>query len=98
MHHDAPQAIVDHRRGGVLEITWPDGRVQRLRHGLLRARCRCAACERQRRQGLGDAPADASVRLTHLAPVGAQGLNLQFSDGHDRGIYPWAYLRQLGGL
>jgi len=98
MNHDAPQAIIDHRLAGVLEIAWSDGQVHRLRHTLLRARCRCAACEQRRRQGLGDAPADASLRLVHLEPVGAQGLNLRFSDGHDRGLYPWAYLRQLGAL
>ena len=28
--------------------------------------------------------------------IGDKGLNLVFSDGHGRGIYPWAYLRELG--
>jgi prepilin-type processing-associated H-X9-DG protein len=27
--------------------------------------------------------------------VGSYGVNIAFSDGHDRGIYPWSYLAQL---
>ena len=91
-----PTAITDHQTSGVLEITWSDGQASRLAHGLLRERCRCAACELQRRRGAGVAPADSSLRIVRIAPVGEQALNLAFSDGHDRGIYPFAYLRQLG--
>ncbi|WP_413247280.1 gamma-butyrobetaine hydroxylase-like domain-containing protein [Pseudomonas sp. Marseille-P8916] len=36
------------------------------------------------------------VRLERIAPHG-YGVQLVFSDGHDKGIYPWAYLRELGG-
>lgn len=98
MNPDLPEAITDHRRDGVLEIRWADGQVSRLGHALLRTRCRCAACEQQRRQGTGLPVADAQVRLVQIDAVGMQGLNLQFSDGHGRGIYPWAYLRQLTRL
>ena len=27
--------------------------------------------------------------------VGSYAINIAFSDGHDRGIYPWAYLREI---
>ncbi len=91
-----PTAITDHAAGGVLEIAWSDGSTSRLRHATLRDHCRCAACEQQRRRGPGVAPADDGLRLARIALVGEQGLNLAFSDGHDRGIYPWTYLRQLG--
>jgi DUF971 family protein len=90
-----PVAITDHRTSGVLEIAWDDGRSSRLPHGLLRARCRCAACQQQYR-ALGDhPPASALVRLAAIRPVGDQGLNLVFDDGHGRGIYPWSYLLEL---
>ncbi len=91
-----PTDITDHRHSGVLEITWTDGKSSRLGHALLREQCRCAACEQQRRQGQGNPPASPGLRLETIEPVGEHGLNLGFSDGHDRGIYPWAYLRQLG--
>lgn len=94
----APVELIDHRSSGVLEVLWPDATRSRLSHALLRDHCRCAACEQQRRHGQRAAPADAALRLTRLEPVGRLGLRMAFSDGHDRGIYPWAYLRQLGEL
>jgi DUF971 family protein len=88
-----PQAITDHAASGVLELRWPDGRQARLPHATLRAACRCAACEQQRRHGTPPAPA-APVRLTAIRPFG-DGLNLVFDDGHDRGLYPWPFLHEL---
>ena len=93
-----PTDITDHRLAGVLEIAWSDGSTSRLRHATLRDHCRCANCEQRRRYGPGVAAAPDSLRLVRIEPVGEQALNLGFSDGHDRGIYPWAYLRQLGAL
>jgi len=36
----------------------------------------------------------AEVRIERVEPQG-YGVQLVFSDGHERGIYPWAYLRDL---
>jgi DUF971 family protein len=91
-----PTEVTDHRLSGMLEIAWADGTRSRLRHALLREKCRCAACEQQRRHGSGTHRADEALRLVAMEPVGEQGLTLAFSDGHARGIYPWAYLRELG--
>ncbi len=91
-----PIEVTDHRLSGVLEIAWSDGERSHLQHGMLRERCRCAGCEQRRRHGPGVARAEETLRLVRMEPVGEHGLNLAFSDGHDRGIYPWAYLRELG--
>jgi DUF971 family protein len=91
----------------VLELQWPDGACSRLPHALLRASCRCAGCTQQAKNLAAAAPpertpvrpkaaADPDVSLTDIHPVGDGALNLAFSDGHSRGIYPWAYLRELG--
>jgi DUF971 family protein len=93
-HH--PLAITDHRASGWLEITWDDRHTSRLPHAWLRARCRCAACEQRRRAQAPPASVAAELRLAEIHPVGEHGLNLVFSDGHGRGIYPWPYLRELG--
>jgi DUF971 family protein len=90
-----PEALTDHSASGVLEVRWSDGTVHELPHALLRSRCRCAACEQQRRSGATIAVAEG-IRLTAIHPISNQGLNLVFSDGHGRGIYPWAYLLALG--
>ncbi len=91
-----PIEVTDHRLSGVLEIAWSDGERSHLQHAMLRERCRCAGCEQQRRHGSGVARAEDALRLVRMQPVGEHGLNLAFSDGPDRGIYPWAYLRELG--
>ncbi|WP_341890174.1 DUF971 domain-containing protein [Variovorax sp. YR752] len=91
-----PLEICDHRATGLLEITWDDAGTSRLPHAWLRAHCRCAACEQRARTQAPRPAVAAALRLTGIHPVGEQGLNLVFSDGHGRGIYPWAYLRELG--
>ncbi|RQP21234.1 gamma-butyrobetaine hydroxylase-like domain-containing protein [Piscinibacter terrae] len=91
---DFPQAIVDHQGSGVLELTWQDGSVSRLPHAVLRASCRCAGCEQARRHGAPPQSA-GDVRIAGIVPVGDKGLNLAFSDGHARGIYPWPYLHDI---
>lgn len=90
-----PQAITNHGASAVLEISWSDGSRSLLAHGLLRASCRCAACVAQRRMDKPAATAPSPIRLDHIELIGQQGLNLVFSDGHGRGIFPWSYLREL---
>jgi len=94
--HAFPIEIVDHQASGVLELRWQDGSASRLPHGLLRARCRCAACEQVHRERGSHPEAASSIRLAAIHAVSDKGLNLAFSDGHGRGIFPWAYLRELG--
>ena len=96
--HQCPEAIVNHQTSGVLELAWNDGSISRLPHGLLRAHCRCAGCEQQRRRTGASAETSASIRLAEIHPIADKGLNLVFSDGHNRGIFPWAYLHELDAL
>jgi DUF971 family protein len=60
----------------------------------LRAACRCAHCVRARLDGLSS-PAFDNVTIERLSPMGHYGINIAFSDGHGRGIYPWAYIWEL---
>ncbi|MBM3114599.1 gamma-butyrobetaine hydroxylase-like domain-containing protein [Jeongeupia naejangsanensis] len=79
-----------------LTLQWQDSGTV-LDAGVLRANCRCADC---RAAALRGRPAAlvAGIELTGLVPLGHYAVQLQFSDGHERGIYPWPYLRQLAGL
>lgn len=36
------------------------------------------------------------VRITAVEPVGHYAIKLVFDDGHDTGLYTWAYLYELG--
>lgn len=82
----APQALT---------LLWGDAESS-IAAAALRAHCRCAACQATRLRGLAPAP-DAAVTLVDAVPVGRYAVQLRFSDGHDRGIYPWAWLRELAG-
>lgn len=90
-----PRAVTVHRVSRLLCIEWDDGTESTLSHALLRARCRCAFCERAARAG-EESGGGIGVVLTEALAIADTGLNLVFSDGHRRGIYPWAYLRELG--
>jgi len=82
----------DRRR---LTLVWGDGAVEALPAPDLRARSQSAGEKRLRLSGL-DAPVRADITLTDVSLLGGYGLNLSFSDGHDRGIYPWALLKEIG--
>ena len=37
-----------------------------------------------------------NVQVTAVEPVGQYAVRLVFDDGHNTGLYTWAYLRELG--
>jgi DUF971 family protein len=89
------ETISSHTRTGTLEILWSDGRQQRLTHAFLRTCCQCSHCKSFRLQGKTGEVLPEQLRITEIRPVGTYGVQLIFSDGHDRGIYPWTYLCEL---
>jgi len=78
---------------GTLALAWADAVRAELPHALLRRRCGCAACRQLRRSG-GTVSAEG-VAVSGVVPYGANAVQLQFSDGHARGIFPFDYLREL---
>lgn len=89
-----PRAL--HRSSGdrELRIEWGEGDVQRIAFARLRGACPCSQCRAARLQGR-IALVAADVGLIALNSQG-YGVQLVFDDGHERGIYPWDYLRALG--
>jgi DUF971 family protein len=74
-------------------LRWDDGEAH-VGAWQLRQSCRCAGCRRSGTQDRAiEAPAELSV--TGAFPVGTYAVQFCFSDGHDRGIYPWSYLHEL---
>lgn len=88
-----PSAITLHRASRMLGLAWGDFQAE-VPHQRLRTACRCAECESRRRRAASPA-VSTEVELLRIEPVGDVGLQLFFSDGHQRGIYPWAYLREI---
>ena len=89
-----PLEVCNRGIDGVLEITWSDGITGRMAHRLLREACRCAHCTAAARGG-SSVLAEAGIRITAVEPWGNNTLRLSFDDGHQRGLYPFDYLRSL---
>jgi DUF971 family protein len=89
----APQRVELDRQAAALVLHWSEANVQRIGFHTLREACACAGCRRSRIDGkvLHVAP---DIAVTDIQPVG-YGVQLIFSDGHDRGIFPWIYLEPL---
>lgn len=87
-----------------LLIEWSDGETRLYGVGELRNKCPCATCREKRIQPPAApslltvlSPAEARpLVLQGMKPVGHYAYSIQFSDGHDTGIYTLELLRQLG--
>jgi DUF971 family protein len=89
---DAPSGIVLHMRSQRLELRWPDGTHQSIDAATLRASCPCSACESLR---IRTGASCTAAGLRSIEAVGEYAIRIVFDDGHDRGIFPWTYLRGL---
>ena len=86
-----------------IEIVWSDDFQQRTSYRQLRDHCPCATCRKpeepkQASTGLNVLTAAETMPLEILAmsPVGNYAYNVQFSDGHNTGIFTFDLLRALG--
>jgi DUF971 family protein len=77
-----------------LDLTMAQGERVAIAASRLRAGCKCAHCLRARIDGVFPDAFDG-IAIVQIAPVGDYAINIGFSDGHARGIYPWGYLLQL---
>jgi prepilin-type processing-associated H-X9-DG protein len=90
----APTQITVSDQLDFLDLTMVDGETIRLPATRLRAACKCAHCIRARIDGAFP-PSFDGIAITVVAPIGDYAINIAFSDGHARGIYPWQLLLGL---
>ncbi|QAU33929.1 gamma-butyrobetaine hydroxylase-like domain-containing protein [Janthinobacterium sp. 17J80-10] len=90
-----PQALRSDKNAGLLEIAWDDDTLQRLDSALLRHHCPCAECKSLRQRGKNHAASATPPSIRDVRLVGRYAAQIVFSDGHDRGIFPWVYLKEL---
>src|SRR5690606_39141863 len=92
----APQSIRNEPAQQQLSLVWSDGEISSLSWLLLRSACQCSGCRARRLKG-NIALLDPDISVTAINNM-VYGVQLVFSDGHERGIFPWSYLRQLSGF
>ena len=91
-----PESITLHEKSRALELAFSDGARFRIPLELLRVGSPSA-------EVMGHGPGQEvlqtgkrDVTLVDLQPVGNYAIQPSFSDGHNSGIYTWAYLYELG--
>lgn len=77
-----------------LVIRGENGLRRALEAKLMWAECPSAQGRVRRELGRHKAPPE-NLTIVSVREVGSYGINVVFSDGHDRGIYPWSYLVAL---
>ncbi len=70
------------------------GDAVRLSADALRRACRCAGCRRELLDATRPPPA-SGITVAQIAALGGRAVNIRFSDGHDRGVFPLDYLATL---
>ena len=94
--HVLPTELNLHQQSRVLEIVFDDGARFRLPCEYLRVYSPSAEVR-------GHSPATAklqvskeAVNIRDLEPIGRYAVKIHFDDGHNSGLYDWAYLYKLG--
>jgi DUF971 family protein len=80
-----------------VSIEWSDGTETRYNAAQLRRSCPCAGCidEWTGKKTLDDRAVADDLAFRHVSIVGRYALNFHFTDGHETGIFSFAYLRKL---
>lgn len=96
----APPESIELGEKGELVIAWSGGPTVSIPAFQLRDRCPCAHCieEGTGRKLLDATTIPADIRALQVSGVGNYALKIQWSDGHDTGIYTWETLRRISGL
>ena len=94
--HPTPTALTVHSQSKVLEVGFSDGAVYKIPFELMRVYSPSAEVQ-------GHGPGQEVLQtgkqdmlIVELASVGNYAVKPVFSDGHDTGLFTWAYLYKLG--
>ena len=89
-----PTAINLHKTSNTLGLTYGPDEAYQLPAEFLRVHSPSAEVQGHGKPILQFGK--LNVRLIKLEPAGQYALKLTFDDGHDTGLYTWAYLHKLG--
>jgi DUF971 family protein len=79
-----------------LTIAFDDGADFALPAELLRVMSPSAEVQGHSPEERVTVPGKKAVRILRVEPVGNYAARIVFDDGHDTGLFTWAYLRELG--
>lgn len=96
---DAPNRLRVIRARGVLVVEWQSGEKDEYSLQWLRENCPCATCRTQRETTAEESDPLAlsskpppSAQVDNLETVGGYAFRFTWADGHNTGIYSFAWL------
>ncbi len=99
-----PEHIAISKSRGI-EIDWKDGHHSSFGTEYLRDWCPCASCTgshgTEPRKKTTEAPASPfpmftpKLKMLNIEPVGSYAMKIDWSDGHNTGIYSYDHLREV---
>jgi DUF971 family protein len=93
--------------GAGVDIVWSDAHASHYEFNYLRDHCPCATCNDERAKRSQFSPTSAGTPSAALPmfkpkpkaraahPVGNYAIQIEFTDGHNTGIYSYDYLRTI---
>jgi len=91
-----PNEIKLHQQSRLMEISFAEGKVFKFSYEFLRVHSPSAEVR-------GHSPGQEilqigkqDVNINHIEPVGSYAIQLDFSDGHNSGLYSWDLLYRYG--
>jgi ATP-binding protein involved in chromosome partitioning len=82
--------------GKILRVAFPDGRAFDLSAEFLRVVSPSAEVQGHSPSQRITVPRKKHVKIVGLTPIGNYATRIAFDDGHNTGLYTWAYLHLLG--
>lgn len=100
-----PEHIAISKSKGI-QIDWKDGHHSRYPLAYLRDQCPCATCTgahgtEPRKSDYSAPPASPfqmftpTLKMLHVEAVGHYAIRIEWSDGHNTGIYSYDHLRKI---
>lgn len=99
-----PEHLAISKSKGV-KIDWQDGHRSEYTVAYLRDECPCATCTgahgTEPQKSDYSAPANPfqmykpALKMLSVEPVGGYAIRINWSDGHNTGIYSWEHLRAI---
>ncbi len=78
-----------------IDIQWSDGHHSVFANRYLRDNCPCASCREGKPKFKLPMAGGSELHAVQIGVVGRYAISIQWSDGHDTGIYSYDTLRQL---
>jgi len=91
-----PTEIKLHKQSKILDITFSDGKTFHFSCEFLRVHSPSAAVRGHSPEQEVLQTGKKDINIKHIKPVGNYAIQLDFSDGHNTGLYSWDLLYNYG--